>query len=95
MKNYVGTHASSNILRQLVSSCRNANPDFSVLELNAGDAVDIQQACVEEAALLAGPVCGLKARLEQLLVEWPEHPVLVQLSAICDRLTGMLAKFFL
>jgi len=44
---------------------------------------------VEEAALLAGPVCGLKARLEQLLVEWPEHPVLVQLSAICDRLTGM------
>jgi hypothetical protein len=44
---------------------------------------------VEEAALLAGPVCSLKARLEQLLVEWPEHPVLVQLSAICDRLTGM------
>jgi len=63
-----------------------------VLELNAGDAVDIQQACVEEAALLAGPVCGLKARLEELLVEWPEHPVLVQLSAICDRLTGMLSN---
>ncbi|KAL0028971.1 hypothetical protein WJX77_009058 [Trebouxia sp. C0004] len=54
-----------------------------------GDAVNIQQACVEEAALLAGPVCSLKARLEQLLVEWPEHPVLVQLSAICDRLTGL------
>ncbi|KAL0049173.1 hypothetical protein WJX82_008148 [Trebouxia sp. C0006] len=54
-----------------------------------GDAVDIQKACVEEAALLAGPVCGLKARMEQLLLEWPEHPVLVQLSAICDRLTGL------
>ena len=63
-----------------------------MVEWNAGDAVDIQQACVEEAALLAGPVCGLKARLGQLLDEWPEHPVLVQLSAICDRLTGMLAN---
>lgn len=90
MKNYVGTHASSYILRQLVSSCSKCK--FTLLEWTAGDAVDIQQACVEEAALLAGPVCGLKARLEQLLVEWPEHPVLVQLSAICDRLTGMLTN---
>lgn len=89
MKNYVGTHASSNIQRQLVSSCSKYKSSFSKLELNAGDAVDIQKACVEEAALLAGPVCGLKARMEQLLLEWPEHPVLVQLSAICDRLTGM------
>ena len=54
----------------------------------AGAAVDIQQACVEEAALLKGPVCSLKGRLAQLLAEWPEHPVLEQLSAICDRLTG-------
>ncbi len=72
-----------------------ANQVFQWWSVIAGDAVDIQQACVEEAALLAGPVCGLKARLEQLLLEWPEHPVLVQLSAICDRLTGMLSNFFL
>ena len=52
--------------------------------------MDIQQACVEEAALLQRPVCALKARLAQLLAEWPDHPVLVQLLAICDRLTGNL-----
>ena len=57
---------------------------------SAGDAVDIQQACVEEAALLQGPVSALKARLNQLLQEWPEHPVLTQLLAICHRLTGLL-----
>lgn len=51
--------------------------------------MDIQQACVEEAALLQGPVAALRARLAHLLQEWPEHPVLVQLLAICDRLTGM------
>ncbi len=62
---------------------------FTKYSYSAGDAVDIQQACVEEAALLQGPVCAVKARLVQLLAEWPEHPVLVQLLAICDRLTGM------
>ena len=56
----------------------------------AGDAVDIQQACVEEAALLQGPVSALKKRLHHLLQEWPEHPVLDQLLAICHRLTGAL-----
>ena len=55
----------------------------------AGDAVDIQQACVQEAAILQGPVSALKGRLHQLLQEWPEHPVLVQLLAICHRLTGI------
>lgn len=52
--------------------------------------MDIQQACVEEAALLQGPVSALKGRLHQLLQEWPEHPVLDQLLAICHRLTGAL-----
>ena len=56
----------------------------------AGDAVDIQQACVEEAALLQGPVSAVKKRLQHLLQEWPEHPVLDQLLAICHRLTGAL-----
>lgn len=57
----------------------------------AGEALDIQQACVEEAALLQAPVSALRARLAQLLQEWPEHPVLLQLLAICDRLTGGIA----
>ena len=52
--------------------------------------MDIQQACVEEAALLQGPVSALKKRLHQLLQDWPEHPVLEQLLAICHRLTGAL-----
>ena len=43
---------------------------------------------MEEAALLQAPVSALRARLAQLLLEWPEHPVLLQLHAICDRLTG-------
>ena len=56
--------------------------------------MDIQQACVEEAALLQGPVSALKKRLHHLLQEWPEHPVLDQLLAICHRLTGALTDPF-
>ena len=35
---------------------------------------------------------ALKGRLHQLLQEWPEHPVLVQLLAICHRLTGLVTS---
>ena len=54
----------------------------------AGAIVDLQGPVVEEAALLAAPVRGVAARLAQLLAEWPEHPILAQLAAICARLLG-------
>lgn len=55
---------------------------------HAGKAVDLQGPVVEETALLVAPVRGVAARLAQLLEEWPEHPILSQLAAICGRLLG-------
>ena len=57
------------------------------LWLPAGD-VDIQAPNVEEARLLQSPVGATQKRLAELLEEWPEHPVLMQLDAICCRLQG-------
>ena len=56
--------------------------------VHAGAAVDLQGPVVEEASLLAAPVGGVRIRLAALLEEWPEHPILAQLTAICDRLLG-------
>ncbi len=53
-------------------------------------AVDLQGPVVEEAVLLQGPVRGVRARLTELLAEWPDHPLLTQLAAIADRLLGEL-----
>ena len=44
----------------------------------AAAGVDMQAACVEEAVLVQAPVLALRARLLQLLDEWPEHPGLLQ-----------------
>ena len=41
--------------------------------------------------LLQGPVRGVRARLAELLAEWPDHPLLTQLAAIADRLLGVAA----
>lgn len=48
----------------------------------------MQAACTEEAVLVQAPLQALQARLGQLLEEWPEHPVLAQLSAIAGRVLG-------
>lgn len=40
---------------------------------------------------MESPVAGMRARLAGLLAEWPEHPVLLQLDALCARLLGMPA----
>lgn len=56
--------------------------------VHAGAAVDLQGPVVEEAALLAAPMLGVRDRLAALLGEWPGHPILAQLTAICDRLLG-------
>lgn len=46
----------------------------------AAAGVDIQAACVEEAVLVQSPLLALRARLRQLLEEWPEHPGLLQVG---------------
>ncbi|KAL4440107.1 hypothetical protein ABPG75_003108 [Micractinium tetrahymenae] len=51
--------------------------------------VDMQAPCVEEAVLVQAPVLALRGRLQELLEEWPDHPGLLQLSAVIDRLLGM------
>lgn len=56
--------------------------------MRAGAAVDLRGPVVEETALLAAPVVGVRDRLAALLAQWPEHPILAQLNAICDRLLG-------
>lgn len=50
--------------------------------------MDLQGQVVQETGLLAAPVRRVTARLAELLEEWPEHPILSQLAAICGRLTG-------
>ena len=51
-------------------------------------AIELHGSVVEEAVLLQGPVRGVRARLAELLAEWPDHPLLTQLAAIADRLLG-------
>ena len=40
---------------------------------------------MEETALVQAPLEALLARLDELLEEWPDHPLLGQLRAICCR----------
>jgi hypothetical protein len=55
----------------------------------AGASVDLQRPFVEETALMQGPVAAVAARCSALLDEWPEHPLLTQLVAICERLLAL------
>lgn len=48
----------------------------------------MEKPSLAEAGLLEEPVAALRARLAQLLEDWPDHPILSQLVALCDRLTG-------
>ena len=52
--------------------------------------LDMEKASVAEASLMEEPVQALRARLNQLLDDWPEHPILSQLLILCDRLLGAL-----
>jgi midasin len=47
---------------------------------------DMQQPVVAEASLMQQPLSDLAQRLTHLLEEWPDHPLLLQLSAIVARL---------
>jgi len=50
---------------------------------------DIHASRVEEAVLVQGPLEGIRARIGNLLDEWPDHPVLTQLDAIATRILSM------
>ena len=41
-----------------------------------------------EAGLLEEPLQAMQERLTQLLADWPENPILMQLLALCHRLAG-------
>jgi hypothetical protein len=54
----------------------------------AAEGFDIQKPAVSEAVLLQAPVRAVSSRLAALLQEWPDHPLLLQLAALCSRLLG-------
>ena len=41
-----------------------------------------------EVGLLDDPIQAMQTRLQQLLADWPENPILTQLLILCQRLTG-------
>ena len=51
-------------------------------------AFDMEKPSLAEAGLMEEPVQALRARLAQLLADWPDHPILAQLLVLCDRLLG-------
>ena len=53
------------------------------------DSVEMYSPNIEEALRIQKPVELLLSRLEQLLDEWPDHPILDQLQRICLRLLDM------
>lgn len=53
---------------------------------------DMEAPAPAEAGLLEAPVQALEDRLQQLLADWPEHPILSQLATLCQRLTGAIAR---
>ncbi len=48
----------------------------------------MEKPSLAEAGLMEEPVQALRARLEQLMADWPDHPILCQLLVLCDRLVG-------
>ena len=46
---------------------------------------------VREASLLLSSLAALQERLQDLLADWPDNALLVQLLAICHRIQGDLA----
>jgi len=58
----------------------------------AADALDAELTvggCPGEMALLVPPVAAIRRRLTTLLEEWPDHPLLTQLTQICDRMLAL------
>lgn len=58
------------------------------LSTNHTNSLDVQKEAVSEVRLLRTPVKELLKSLQILLKDWPENPLLDQLSAICRKLLG-------
>ena len=69
-------YAAANRGRELVVQC-------------TSEEADIHQPCPEEAVLVQAPLQAVRLHIGALLEEWPEHPVLMQLDAISDRILSM------
>ncbi|KAL2649174.1 hypothetical protein R1flu_017302 [Riccia fluitans] len=54
--------------------------------ISNGDKFTIQDANASEVAAMLDPVGKYLHRVEQLLLEWPEHPILLQLSQLAKTL---------
>jgi midasin len=51
--------------------------------------LNMQESRMEETALVQAPLEALSSRLDELLEEWPDHPLLGQLRAICGRVIAL------
>lgn len=54
--------------------------------------VDVQSpgGAISEAAMVTGPLAAMQKRLQELLADWPENALLMQLLAIGERIQGAL-----
>ena len=53
------------------------------------EALDLEKPCLEEVLLTHSCLIPLRIRLDALLKEWPENPILTQLKEICIRVLSM------
>ena len=52
--------------------------------------MDMQARAGAEALLLGPPLSMLQGRLAELLLDWPDHPILMQLDALTSRILGAM-----
>lgn len=74
----------------LYAVCAHAS-ELRVGQAEVAASADIHTPRAEEAVLAQEPLENLRHRLGELLQEWPDHPVLMQLDAIADRILNMSA----
>ena len=53
------------------------------------EALDLEKPCLEEVLLTHSCLIPLQTRLDALLKEWPENPILQQLKEICIRVLSL------
>ena len=70
-----------------VLASRRASPaDDSIMSNADALGADLNEGgCAGEMVLVVAPVAATRARIANLLSEWPDHPLLSQLAEICDR----------
>ena len=59
-------------------------------ESSSPSQINVQQPAASQLLLLKEPVSVLQGRLQELLSEWPENPLLEQLTGICNRILSAL-----